>query len=446
MTGVSVAQPDVTLVLDNNGVINDATLANSISDEGIAGWIGRPWFETVGEIGSDRVRRMIEDARATGLSAFGQVNQRFPSGRELPIEYATARLEGRSGLVAIGKNLQGVAELQSQLTAAQQAREQEYWKLREVETRYRLLFDASNEAVVIVRADSLRIAELNMAAIRMLGLAQGGEILSEVAAADQGKLHAMFGRVREHGRAPGIILHVGPARGTWTVRASLLTAEPGSSFLLQFEAVRGRAASQAGPAASPLGGLIERMPDGFVVLDQNGVVRSANRAFLDLTQTAVEASVVGKRLSQWFAVPGSDSALLASVQRNQTVRMFPTTLEGELGSEIAVEITAVGDRDASPSHYGVLMRDVSRRQPAEPARGNSLGTALGVVSEGLGSASMTTMVRDTVEAVERHCIAEALARVDGNRSAAAELLGVSRQSLYSKLSRYGLDVDVEEGG
>jgi DNA-binding NtrC family response regulator len=106
----------------------------------------------------------------------------------------------------------------------------------------------------------------------------------------------------------------------------------------------------------------------------------------------------------------------------------------------------VGDRDASPSHYGVLMRDVSRRQPAEQVRGNSLGTALGVVSEGLGSASMTTMVRDTVEAVERHCIAEALTRVDGNRSAAAELLGVSRQSLYSKLSRYGLDVDVEEGG
>jgi transcriptional regulator PpsR len=183
-----------------------------------------------------------------------------------------------------------------------------------------------------------------------------------------------------------------------------------------------------------------------VVLDQNGVVRSANRAFLDLTQTAVEASVVGKRLSQWFAVPGSDSALLASVQRNHRVRLFPTTLEGELGSEIAVEITAVGDRDASPSHYGVLMRDVSRRQPAEQVRGNSLGTALGVVSEGLGSASMTTMVRDTVEAVERHCIAEALTRVDGNRSAAAELLGVSRQSLYSKLSRYGLDVDVEEGG
>jgi transcriptional regulator PpsR len=451
MVAVSVAQPDVTLVLDNDGVINDAILANSISAEAVAGWIGRPWFETVGGIGIDRVRRMIEDARTTGLSAFGQVTQRFPSGRELPIEYATARVAGRTGLVAIGKNLQAVAELQSQLTAAQQAREQEYWKLREVETRYRLLFDASKDATMIVRADSLRIAELNMAAVRALGLAQGGDILAEVAPGDQDKLRTMLGRVRDHGRAPGIIVHVGPARTTWTVRASLLTTEPGSSFLLQFETVRERAA--AAPDGLPFAGLMERMPDGFVVLDQDGVVRSANRAFLDLTQTAVEASVIGKRLSQWLAAPGADANLLATVQRNQTVRVFPTTVEGELGTETAVEITAVGDRDTAPSHYGLMLRDVSRRhlrdmdagREAGQPRGNSLGAALGVVSEGLGSASMPVLVRETVEAVERHCIAEALHRVSGNRSAASELLGISRQSLYAKLDRYGLDGDGEDG-
>jgi transcriptional regulator PpsR len=451
MVAVSVAQPDVTLVLDNDGVINDATLANSISGEGVAGWIGRPWFETVGEVGSDRVRRMIADARATGISAFGQVNQRFPSGRELPIEYAAARVAGRAGLVAIGKNLQSVAELQSQLVAAQQAREQEYWKLREVETRYRLLFDTSNQAVVIVRADTLRIAEVNMAAIRSLGLAQGGEMLAEMAAGDHDKLRTMLDRVREHGRAPSILVHVGPTRSTFTVRASLLTTEPGSSYLLQFEPVRTRVPTGKDNGTPPLAGLIERMPDGYVVLDQEGVVRRANRAFLDLTQTAVEASVIGKRLGNWLAVPGAEATLLSGVQRHRAVRLFPATLEGELGTEIAVEITAVGDRDASPGFYGVLMRDVTRRQsqvaqeaPRAPA--NDLGAALGLVSEGLGSASMPMMVRDTVEAVERHCITEALGRVRGNRSAAAELLGISRQSLYAKLDRYSLDGETEEGG
>jgi transcriptional regulator PpsR len=307
------------------------------------------------------------------------------------------------------------------------------------------LFDTSNEAAMVVRADTLRIAELNMAATRSLGVAQGDEVLNELAPADQDKLRTMLGRVRDHGRAPGIIVRVGPGRATWTVRASLLTTDPGSSYLLQFEAVRPRAAASGGTVAPALAGLIDRMPDGFVVLDQHGVVRHANRAFLDLTQTAVEASVVGKRLGQWLAVPGSDARLIAGVQKHQTVRLFPATLEGELGTEVAVEITAVGDRDSAPTHYGVVMRDVTRRQPAAP-RGNSLGAALGVVSEGFGSASMPDLVRDTVEAVERHCIAEALGRVSGNRSAAAELLGVSRQSLYAKLNRYGLDVETEAGG
>ncbi len=444
MVGVSVAQPDVTLVLDNDGVIRDATLANGIADELTGAWIGRPWFETVGEVGSDRVRRMIEDARATGLSAFGQVEQRFPSGRELPIEYATARVAGRSGLVAIGKNLQAVAELQSQLSATQKAREQEYWKLREVETRYRLLFDAAREAVMILRADSLRIAELNGAAVRALGVGQGAHLLEEIAPADQDKLLAMLAQAREHGRAPGIIVRFGRSHAAWTVRASLLTAEPGSSYLLQLDTMGGQTAPAPGTDSPELAGLIERMPDGFVILDQNGIVRRANRAFLDLTQTPVEASVVGKRLGHWLSVPGADAALLGSVRRNQAARQFPTTIEGELGTEVAVEITAVGDRDAAPSHYGLLMRDVSRHAPIEP-HPNRLGAALDLVSQGLGSASMPTLVRDTVEAVERHCIADALARVNGNRSAAAELLGVSRQSLYSKLDRYGLDEEAEEG-
>ena len=64
-------------------------------------------------------------------------------------------LGGRAGMLAIGKNLQAVAELQSRLIAAQQTMERDHWKLREIETRYRLLFDASNEAVLLLKASNL---------------------------------------------------------------------------------------------------------------------------------------------------------------------------------------------------------------------------------------------------------------------------------------------------
>ena len=138
MPNVSFAQPDVTLLLDLEGVIRKATLSSTVCRRDRRG-LARPALgarpsrmAAAAACGS-----MVEDARRTGVSAFRQVAQRFPSGRELPMEYTTVRLGEQAGLLAIGKNLQAVAELQSRLIAAQQAMERDYWKLREVETRYR---------------------------------------------------------------------------------------------------------------------------------------------------------------------------------------------------------------------------------------------------------------------------------------------------------------------
>ncbi len=69
-----------------------------------------------------------------------------------------------------------VAELESRLVAAQQATEQEYWKLRDVETRYRRLLDASAEAVLTVGAEDLRVIEANPAAMRSLHTAPGRDV------------------------------------------------------------------------------------------------------------------------------------------------------------------------------------------------------------------------------------------------------------------------------
>src|SRR5271165_98629 len=189
LSNVNVSQPDVTLLLDMDGVIREANFSSSMPEAGAAAWLGRPWVDTV--VGGDKVRRMIDDAVKSGVSAFRQITQRFPSGLELPMEYTTLLLGGRAGLMAIGKNLQAVAELQSRLIDAQQTMERDYWKLREVETRYRLLFETSNEAVVLVRESNLRILEANPAALEALGLDRGSagdvagrEILSELPPAE----------------------------------------------------------------------------------------------------------------------------------------------------------------------------------------------------------------------------------------------------------------------
>ena len=345
------------------GVIREVAFANSISDEGVEGWVGRNFIETVGDGASDHVMRMMAEARTRGVSDFRQVSQRFPSGRERAMEYNAVRLSARAGLIVIGKHLPAVAGVQSSLIATQQAREQDAWKLRAVETRFRALLDPSDEhPVLLLRVGDLHIVDVNPPAIQAGALDAGRDFTAAIAPADRPAFQDMIARVLDHGRAPGILLHVGAAAAPWLVRGSL-TGQPDTVVLIQLAPVA--ALHHAVADAVSLGQMIERLPDGFVLIDAGGMVRHANRAFLDLAQCAAPAAVVGQPIGRWLSHPGADAdVLIASVLRHRTVRGFATRLIGDLGSETAIEISAVGDRDLSPEQLALLLRDISRR-PAE---------------------------------------------------------------------------------
>jgi hypothetical protein len=56
----------------------------------------------------------------------------------------------------------------------------------------------------------------------------------------------------------------------------------------------------------------------------------------------------------------------------------------------------------------------------------------------VGRVPLKEVVRESTDMIERLCIEAALELTGDNRASAAELLGLSRQSLYVKLRRYGL--------
>ena len=443
MSRVAVIQPDITLTLDWEGVIRDASLADSMRGERIGEWVGRPWADTVGEGAVAQIRRMVEDARVTGVSAYLQVTQQFPSGLRLPIEYTTIRLGAQAGLIAVGKNLQAVAELQSRLIAAQQAREQDYWKLREIETRSRLLFDASSEAVLVIAAATYRIVEANPAAIREIGLAPGWNFADELAPGDRAAFADVLIRAREQGRAPGILVHLGVQQTPWLLRASLMARNPGPVFLLQLSPAAPPQLESPRLTAPRSDAMMADMPDGVIAIDPAGVLRRANRAFLDLVQATTESSVVGERLHRWLAQPGMDvNVVLTTIAAHGEVRLLPATLTGNLGSEVEVEISGAAlAGDAAPM-IGLIIRDVGRRLLAS-GEAAALRSALGALAKDVGKVPLPAMVRSTSALVERACIERALRLAGGNRTAAADALGLSRQSLYAKLERYGLADDRE---
>ncbi len=431
-------QPDVTLILDRDAVIRDVTVSNTISGEVVHPWLGLPWIDTVAESGVERVRQSLTDARSDGLSAFRQIPQRFPSGLELPIEYTTVQLGESGGLIAIGRNLQSSSDLQSRLIAAQQAMERDYWKLREVETRYRLLFDASNEAVLVLTSDDLRVVEANPSAIRALGLTRGWEFVNELAPRERESFRAMLVRVRESGRAPGGVFHIGADQKPWILKASLMSDEAAAVYMLQLMPLEAESDAVLSSEVAAVLGLVQNLPDGFIVIDRDGVVHNANRAFLDMLQVSADSAVVGLRLDRWLRRASDDfKALLTGLRQHGSVRLFRTTLRGERGAGVEVEISAGGEAHHNPAFIGMVVRDIGRRI-APPAAPHSAQPALPAL-ESSGNAPLKQLVQAAVSVVERHYVEAALQITEGNRTAAAERLGLSRQSLYAKLSRYGLE-------
>ena len=85
-----------------------------------------------------------------------------------------------------------------------------------------------------------------------------------------------------------------------------------------------------------------------------------------------------------------------------------------------------------------MLRNVARRLSSNQDS-DSLRTALASMNEAVGKTPLRKLVKSTVEVVENHYVRAALQLANGNRTSAAEILGLSRQSLYAKLDRYNLN-------
>jgi transcriptional regulator PpsR len=444
MPTAAIAQPDVTLMIDTEGVIRKITVSDALASQGAQSLIGRRWAETVGAVSHDDVRLMIENAIKKGVNGLRQVVQQFSDGVELPIEYTAISLGANSGLIAVGKSLRAVSELQSQLVAAQRAIEQDYWKLREIESRYRLLFDQSNEPVILVRGRNLRISEANVAAVRLLGFGAtppesmiGREFLPEIAARDHKALQNIIDQASATGHAPAVLVHLVRQGTAILVRISQIAADSGQAFMIRLAPGQAIAPEGLPPQADLVRDMIERAADGFVIVDAKGEVQFGNDAFMDLAGANMAAEIVGKPLAHWFAKPGADaSVLMATLRGHKVAKLFATTMSSDLDIATDVEISATADDSGTPKYFGLVIRDVSRRMAVREAPPAGKDEA---IEDLIGKAPLQEIVKVFVDGVERQCIVAALARAGGNRTASAKMLGMSRQSLHTKISRLKLD-------
>lgn len=395
--------------------------------------------DSVGKV-DDALAAIAEDGH--GRSGV-ELNHGGVAGAEFPIRYSFHRIGPDGTVLMIGRDLRPIAEMQEQLVKAQLALEQDYESQRDFDTRYRVLMEAAEDPVLFVSIGSGRITDASATAAGLLGMTREDAVGATLAQSFEGKRRGEFietltNAALTEGAGPVPARIKGDGR-TVGLRARAFRAAGERMLLLRIVQDGQHVPGPADALGEDLTGLFIEGPDAIVFCDADGLIRSANDAFLSLTDAAHASAVKGHSLGRFLSRGSVDlKVLLENAQRSGQMRMYATRLTGEYGNQVSVEISATYLRHPNHPALAFVIRDASR---AEAMRKPGIGVtddAMRSVMELVGSATLKDIVAETTDVVEKMCIETAVELTRNNRVAAAEMLGLSRQSLYVKLRKYGL--------
>lgn len=461
------AAGDIALLLDGDGVVLDVLAHDrELRKASRRDWRGKAWADTVTAESRDKVREMLAAALTDAPPVARQVNHPSKSGPDKPVLYAAVRVAGGTRsraavrVVAVGRDLRDTVALQRRLVEAQQTMERDYWRFREAETRYRTLFQSSAEAVLVVDGSTSRVVEANPAALTLLsGIGARavakpvGMVLASLFTAEAAEpLAGALAAARSVGKHERLVAKIAGSRhrvsiAIWSFRqdqASYLLVRLSPMPATPVTRTNGHAAAaphfesrgEAGIEAA----FVRGASDAVAFTDAGGRVVMVNRAFVRLAQLSSEEQARGEPLSRWLGRTGVElSVLLANVREGATAGLFVTELRGAMGLVAEVEIAASAIDKAGPAVFAFSIRDVGRRlSPADAADAVPVSPSVQQLTELVGRVPLKQIVAETSDLIERLSIETALDMTRDNRAMAAQLLGLSRQSLYVKLRRYDL--------
>jgi transcriptional regulator PpsR len=440
---------DVALVMDRDGVILDTAFSEADLSSKIGGdWIGRRWVTTVSPDSRQKIEEMLRATTPTALARWRQVNHPTSHDADIPVRYRIARFGPNGRLLAVGRDLRPMAALRQRLAEAQQEMEREYIRIRNAEKRYRLLFQLSSEAVLIVDSNTSKIIEANPAAVTFLGIDPkkliGQPFEALVSESSRQVSQSFISATRVAPRVDNV--HVQLERDQ---RSVLLTGslyrQDGAAHLVVLLSRLGEAGGVTSNDDANILRLIEAIPEAFVIVDEDRRIVTANPAFLDLVQATSLVQVRGEPVERWIGRQGAEiDVLFSNLRAHGTVRHFSTVARGEFGTVEDVEIVAGSALGSGATRHALAIRSEGWRGGREKLGGRELPRSVEQFTELVGRVPMKNLVRETTDLIERLCIQAALELTRENRRSAAEMLGLSRQAFYVKLRRYGLGGDAPE--
>ena len=430
------AAGDFLLAIDASDTVRDAA-QNDRECQFVSQWIGKKWVETVTIESRPKIERLL-DTRQGQEQQWRQVNHPV-DGEDVPIKYRLVRPAEGDWSIAIGRDLRAISALQQRLLKTQQSMERDYLSLRQTETRYRLLFDNISYPVMIVDADKLTIQQANRALHALASTAPGsldGKYLLDLFdKSSRDPLLAHIGAAAVSDSAGSVDVRLDEQEGAYRLSLSSFRQSGRHYWLINID--DGEHETPTKPSDRYILDAVETMPDAFVLTNDRQEIVAANRAFAELVQAGSVEQFAGISLNRFVGRPDIDLNLLRKqLKDHQEVRNFSSIVNDLNGGEEPVEISAIMI-EREQSLFGYSLRTIGRRERDLPKSDQEL-RSVDQLTELVGRKPLKEIVRESTDLIERMCIEAALVHTSDNRASAAEILGLSRQSLYSKLHRHGL--------
>lgn len=441
---IIAASCDISLVVDASGRITSVNCGPDFSaQEQVKSWNGQQIQETltIESVPKFEARMsQFNDGAATVTPA--EMNHHSTADfAEIPFRYTFHKMEAGEVLM-LGTDLRRTAEMQQQLVAAQIALETEYEAQRDHDIRLRVLMDASDVATVFVAASSGRILQSNSTAEILFGKSKSAltnaSFADEFAASDRKSvLDGLVSAASNQTHAP-IVAKALSGKENLSIVPTMFRGATSQTILCRIMPV-GSERPAAGQLQNQLSDLFQNGMDSFVFVSEAGTILSANEAFLKLANVTHSQNIVGRPFAEFCSRGSVDmNVMVENAKRSGGMRIYATKISGEHGGERAVEISTTMLKAGASPIFALIIRDSHRLDTAATPSRQITDVDMHSVIELIGAQSLKDIVAKTTDVVEKICIETAVQMTSNNRVAAAEMLGLSRQSLYVKLRKYDL--------
>lgn len=445
VAGIVSRISDLALIISNHGMIK-GVLSNPAFDitPNLTQWLGQPIQDllTVESI-SKFESRLTQFKERQGNVQPVQLNHKAAEAyAEFPVQYSFHKTSTDDAILMLGSDLSPTAEMQQQLVAAHIALENDYETQREHDLRFRILLESSDTPTVFISVKTGSLEACNSAIERILSKRRdaliGAPFAPEFEVRGRGDLIDQLVTAASGQANTTVIVKSKHNQQSLALKPTLYRGADGPMLLCKITMDDDQGILSDHLQVQLLD-LYHHGVDSIVFVDNAGLILSSNDAFLNFTDVAHSQNLKGRSMIEFFSRGAIDlNVMLENARRTGSMRLYATKVLSEHGGELAVEISTTQLRAGNSRVFAMIIRDSRRVETVRTPMQQITEVDMRSVIELIGGHSLKDIVAKSTDVIEKMCIETAVEMTSNNRVAAAEMLGLSRQSLYVKLRKYGL--------